>query len=971
MNKLLACLCLCVSVLLYGCVAPGGFTRVDEIIKSPNDRRDYRALMLDNELRVLLISDPEADKAAAAMDVNAGSNADPPGFEGLAHFLEHMLFLGTEKYPQSGEYQEYIAAHGGSHNAYTAYENTNYYFDIEKDSLAGGLDRFAQFFIAPLFNEDYVNRERNAVNSEYQSNLQNDGRRAYSVFKQVMNQAHPLSQFSVGSLDTLQDKTGGSLREALLDHYGRYYSANLMSLAIIGRESLDELEAMAREYFSAIENRHAAVPRTDQPLFVAGQLPALLEIRPVRDSRSISYTFPIPVVEQYWRAKPLNYLGNILGHEGEGSLLSLLKARGWANGLSAGGGMSYPDNATFDVNISLTEAGVDHIDEISSELFAFIRLTRRDGIQRWQFEEQRTLADISFTFQETGSPVGAVTGLSRRLQQFPPEEVIYSAFAFEEYDPRLYRNILSWLRPDNVLLTFTSQNVTTDSTDPWFGGEYRIGPIAPARLAAWEAEGIDPALAMAIPNPFLPDDLGIRDVPGVRSDLGPADKPALIEDKDGVRLWFQHDNRFQVPRANFYVYAMTPLFSDSLENSLLSSIAISLVNDKLNEYSYPANLAGVYYGVNRRARGFSVTVGGYNDKQSILLDAVLREFVEADFARDRFEIIRAEMIRGLQNAGIQMPYVRLYQKAQGLLVNPYWSEEQQIVVLQAISLDDVKAFIPRMLRDLNLQALYHGNVLEADAKQMVDILERYLDVTPALVDPPFGLVTKMPAGTRVEQEIDVEHTDSAIVIYMQGPDDSLGTRATLSLLGNILRTPFFDTLRTEQQLGYVVSAGTMPILDVTGLVMTIESPVADPATLETRIDAFLAAYTDQLAAMPDSMFDDIKAGLLNNMRQDPQTLQGLSGRYWGDILVEKYDVDATLEMADAIERIGKADVLDYYRRFVAAADAGRLVEVAVGSGHGEAFRANARQHDNTVIIADDIDSVDAFKASAAFYEYGK
>ncbi len=957
--------------VLVGCTQlPDSLSGVaGSIGKSPNDRRDYRALVLDNGLKVMLVSDPETEKAAAALDVNAGSNADPAEFQGLAHFLEHMLFLGTRKYPQSGEYQEYISSHGGSHNAYTAFENTNYYFDVERDSLAPALDRFSQFFIAPLFTEDYVNRERNAVNSEYQSNLQSDGRRAYSIFKQVMNQAHPMSQFSVGSLETLQDKEAGTLRQALLNHHERYYSANLMSLAILGQESLDELEVLAREYFEAIPNTGAQAPGTNEPLFERGRLPALLEIMPVRDSRSLGFTFPIPVVEKYYRAKPLNYLGNILGHEGEGSLMSVLKARGWANGLSAGAGMSYPHNATFAVNVALTEAGLEHIDEIGALLFQFIELARRDGIQSWIFDEQRTMAQIAFLFQESGQPIGLVGSLSRRLQLYPAAEVITAAYTFEDYNPALYRDILSYLRPDNVLLTLTSQRVSTDSVDPWFGGEYRFSVIPDARVASWLAGDIDPALAINGPNPFLPDDLGIVDAPGVRSDLGPDTKPELIQDNDGIRYWFRHDNRFQVPRADFNVYALTPLFSESLENTLLSSLAISLVSDSLNEYSYPANLAGVFYGVSRRARGFTIRVGGYNDKQPVLLEAVLEAFVAADFQQERFDIIRAEMIRGLENAGIQMPYTRLFQKVQGLMVNPYWSEEQQIAALEAITLDQVRAFVPRMLENLNLQAFYHGNVLEDDAREMMDIVTRYLHVTPEIVDPPFGTVTKMPADLRVEQVVDVDHVDSAIVIYLQGTDDSLQTRATNTLLGTILRTPFFDELRTQQQLGYVVNAGTLPILDVNGLAFTIESPNTDPAALERRIDDFFSVYAGELAAMPESMFDDIRSGLLNNLRQEPQTLQALSNRYWSDILLENYTVDSTHEMADAIAALTKADIVDYYNKRVIQNGGSRLVAIAVGSTHGAEYKSNHAPGSKTISIPDDIDRYNAFKADAEVYQY--
>jgi insulysin len=143
--------------------------------KSSLDTRSYRALTLPNALKVLLVSDPETDKAAAAMDVSVGHFSDPDEIPGLAHFLEHMLFLGTEKYPDEGAYAKFLAENGGYCNAYTAAENTNYQFqlatttttkppsgehgaveesvDQPKSTLYEALCRFSQFFTAPLFTE--------------------------------------------------------------------------------------------------------------------------------------------------------------------------------------------------------------------------------------------------------------------------------------------------------------------------------------------------------------------------------------------------------------------------------------------------------------------------------------------------------------------------------------------------------------------------------------------------------------------------------------------------------------------------------------------------------------------------------------------------------------------------------------------------------------------------------------------------
>ena len=112
-------------------LAQAAGTRVlDAPIQSDVDQRSYRNLELANGMKVLLISDATADKAAAAVDVATGSGDDPQQRPGLAHFLEHMLFLGTKKFPNPGEYQAFISAHGGSHNAFTSLEHTNYFFDI-------------------------------------------------------------------------------------------------------------------------------------------------------------------------------------------------------------------------------------------------------------------------------------------------------------------------------------------------------------------------------------------------------------------------------------------------------------------------------------------------------------------------------------------------------------------------------------------------------------------------------------------------------------------------------------------------------------------------------------------------------------------------------------------------------------------------------------------------------------------------
>ena len=115
----------------------------------------------------MLISDPEADKSAASLDVHVGSAYEPKEIGGLAHFLEHMLFQGTEKYPLVNEYDKFLKDNGGYSNAYTSLTSTNYHFEVSNDGLEEALDRFAQFFISPLIEESAASKEMNAVDSEF------------------------------------------------------------------------------------------------------------------------------------------------------------------------------------------------------------------------------------------------------------------------------------------------------------------------------------------------------------------------------------------------------------------------------------------------------------------------------------------------------------------------------------------------------------------------------------------------------------------------------------------------------------------------------------------------------------------------------------------------------------------------------------------------------------------------------------
>ena len=186
-------------------IAKGGGLQVYNVASAALDRRSYRGLILANGLRVLLASDAAAAKGAASMDVQVGYMSDPSALPGLAHFCEHMLFLGTKPFPDEGEFERLVAGGGGSNNAYTAAEETNYYFDVNGDTLEPTLARFAGFFTAPLFTASATAREVNAIDSEHSKNLQSDFWRYEQLFKLRADPSHPFGKFGTGNRKTLAD----------------------------------------------------------------------------------------------------------------------------------------------------------------------------------------------------------------------------------------------------------------------------------------------------------------------------------------------------------------------------------------------------------------------------------------------------------------------------------------------------------------------------------------------------------------------------------------------------------------------------------------------------------------------------------------------------------------------------------------------------------------------------------------------
>ncbi len=924
-------------------VATAADAATGQVYRSPNDERQYRALTLENGLRVLLVSDPDTDKSAASLNVQVGSFQNPPEREGLAHFLEHMLFLGTEKYPEPGEYQAFIGAHGGAHNAYTSLEETNYFFDVDAAHLVAALDRFSQFFVAPRFDAAYVDRERHAVESEYRLKIKDDSHRAWDVLRELVNPRHPLSQFSVGDLTTLADRPERSVRDDLIAFYQRYYSANLMTLVVVGREPLNELQVAVQTRFAGIPNSNVTIPRVAIPLFTDA-LPYKVLMTPEKEKRELSLLFPVPGVATYWREKPLTFLGHLLGDESADSLLAQLKREGLAESLSAGLAFDSRVGAGFSVTIGLTPAGVARHSEILTQFFAWAEQIRAQGVVAWRYSELAQLQQVEFRFLEKQSPLGYAQRLSSAMHDYPTQEAVRGPYLLERFDAELVTRYFGYLVPGNVQIGLMAPEIIdTDQVSVRYGAPYRVNDVASADTLAWQ-NATATNLRLPEPNPFIPERFSLsgkkktgQNLPAtsaqstgqVASQTGTqkADPyaeltlPQLVREDPRAKVWHYADTYFGTPNAGFIAQLATPMVVGR-RHAALAELYLAMVRDQLNARVYPAHLAGLDFGLSRASNGITLTLDGYTDKQPLLLDEILAVLHKPEGDAARFTRVKAMLIREWRNMDKQWPIRQLFAELPPQVTD---AERPQDLAdaLEPVNLDQLLNYVA------NLYQRGHGRFYGGGAlsrNEVESMVEAVLGALQLGAEGDASLdyrVVKLPRTAVTRRfSIPVQHADSSVVLYLQGDTDSLRQRAELAVLQNILDAPFYTRLRTEKQLGYVVGSQIMPLNRVPGLLFYVQSPVLQSGPLMEEVDGFFNQFAATLESMSEAEIARHRQSVLTNVEEFPKSLAELIGRHQESLVLAYDDFDFRQMLAVEVRATTRENLLARYRKMLLGARRG-------------------------------------------------
>lgn len=327
--------------------------------------RDWQLTTLDNGLRVLTTAVPTAQSASTAFFVRVGSRNEDPRTNGLSHYIEHMLFKGTETRPKATQISQAIEGAGGSLNAYTTKELTTYWNNVPFERAETALEVLADMVQHSLLEGEEIDRERTVVQQEIKRAHDNPGSFVGELLGLAVYGDQPIGWPIAGSVETVEEMQ----RSDLMEHMGQYYTAENAVLSVSGNVEHEQVVEQAAAAFQDLPNGTPPSPPASQQ----DRPEAYLQLDP-RDLEQTNVAISMRAIA---RKDPDHYaldlMNTALGRGMSSRLFQEVRERrGLAYSVSAGGAR-FSDTGSLTVSAGVTrEHQEEAIEVILTELRKFV-----------------------------------------------------------------------------------------------------------------------------------------------------------------------------------------------------------------------------------------------------------------------------------------------------------------------------------------------------------------------------------------------------------------------------------------------------------------------------------------------------------------------------------------------------------------------------------------------------------------------
>ena len=882
------------SLCMSACQSPP-----PDIVKSPNDSRSYRLHTLPNGLSVLLISDPDAVKSSVALSVAAGSFDEPAEFPGLAHLLEHMLFLGSEKYPQAGDYAEFVNQSGGNLNAYTDNQQTNFMVSVDDASFELALDRFSRFFWQATLDPAYTDKERHAVDAEWRMKRSDDWVILARLDERTLAPAHPAHRFSWGNLQTLQDSKNATLHQALMDFYHTYYRANQMQAVLISPRSLDQQIALAERFFTPIPSGQNRQTAPLPPALDANTGAKWLTYQPQADMRQLRISFVINNNQAEYRFKPNHYITYLLNSEMPGTLAATLREQGLVEALYADVEPAQYGNAgNFSIFADLTLAGAQQPERIVGAVFNYLQLISQQGIQQAYADELRQSLQNNFRFLTESDNAQLAMHLAAQLHNYPARDVLVFPYQFAQFEPQRIRAVLAQMTLDNARITLISPQAQANQHFEHFPGLYSQHKITPSQLQSWQQQARSLTLTLPAFNTLMPGEFALHQPL--------SDTPQILQNDSAGSMVLMQNGTFKEPKGHILIELNSDITKQSPTSYVVASLLSRALGRQTTDLYDEAIAAGMSLSVGIN-NGLNIELAGFSERQPELLDRLLTRLHSMRFEPAHLANHKAALLEEWQNEDKAMLIDQLMPTLSRLISRDEFDRDALRNALNGISVDDLRRQLTELLSSYHLRVLMFGNYSLDIANSIHTRLSAANANNPRYISPMLSL----PPGTTLSWQQDAELNDTAWLDAYTQPY-SVEQDATSRLLSQLINGAMFRVLRTEQQLGYSLGYFTLPIQQQLFSGFYLQSANSDLHTTFAAVERFKADFRAQLQALSSDELNTIRASLLANLQTPPTSTTVALSRVLRDWQQNHLQFDQRQHLINAVQSVTLQDILALY-----------------------------------------------------------
>jgi len=871
-----------------------------EIIKSPNDTREYLTYQLPNKLNIFIIYDKDTDISCASMLVKTGYMHDP--IAGMAHFLEHMLFNGTSKYPNESEFMEYTAKNGGYTNAFTAHSHTCYYYTITTECFEKSLDMFGQFFISPLIKADSVNREKEAVNSEHVKNINNDVWRTAEILLRVCNK--PYSNFGTGSNRTLHVE---NIDKLVRDFYEKNYSSDIMTLFVITKLKIPHIKNVIDNIFNLVPLRKTdkiSIPK----LFKNS---SVVKFVPLHNHHGLIINWELPSYHKEPAKSPINLLLYILGHEGKHTLAYYLIQNGLIYNLEAGTRDTIGDKCILFIEMKLTNLNVLNL--IFSAINDYIQKIKIDDLQ-YLYNEMTTMKNYEFKYQEKRDIDNTILYHCETVANYDiPLNTILTVHYFQDtYE--VIRNellkIIDLLNINNsvILLSSNEYSEECDQTDENYGIKYKI-------------ESMNIMLESKFPEIRLPPHNNYISIDNKIIDFKYS-KPKYMK-FDHVDLFWNPTNEFKTPTVTLDICIDIPLSSLNKFIHTKLELCLNTILKEINHEMYLCNYAGYLIHITLFMAKLNIEICGYSSGIEKVCRFVLDSLLcGCKLRQEMFNSSKELMYKNCNNEKLDPPYVRINNFFNKKLSFKYYDNYDKLEALKKIKFEDIIDIMDHVLYLSRVMILVCGNCDRELAQNLGDYLNTKF-VTKKIYKPNYFLldVYNVPNNEIIiyKPENDRELNNASCVYLfidkiIYGSNNFDTNICLTNMLDLCISTEYFDQLRTKEKFGYVVKANTFDTNDLISKYyrFLIQSPDKKPKFMIDRTRKFIRDFRINLEKLSNKEFDEIRKSCILVLMTKFNNVRELSDYLLKQMMCNYFKFDLREILCERYKKLTKYDLIQFY-----------------------------------------------------------